>query len=145
MLAQRPSSARHGCNAHACERWFVSSWAALGVRRRMPASMPTNLQPQVVLLPGMDGTEVFFRPFIEQVPSNVRVQAIDYACFDAASYDELAEQVLQRMPSDPFVLLGWSFSGPRRCGLPETWDPGSSDSFSWLRSRPVRSDTCLPG
>ena len=64
-------------------------------------------------LPGVDGTDVFLRPFIERAPPDVRAVALEDPQTDADSYEELAEIVRRALPTEGDVyLLGWSFSGP---------------------------------
>lgn len=93
---------------------------------------------RIVLLPGMDGTDAFFRPFVEHCPPGVHVQTLEYERFDATSYEALA------LPDDDFFLLGWSFSGPLALMLAASQVPRLRGiimvaSFVW---RPVRY---LPG
>lgn len=98
---------------------------------------------QIVLLPGMDGTDVFFRPFVARCPPTVNVQTFDYERFDATSYEALSEHVAAALPDDDFFLLGWSFSGPLALklaarGVGRLRGIILVSSFAW---RPVR---CLP-
>jgi len=67
---------------------------------------------RIVLLPGMDGTDAFFRPFVAQRPPTVDVQTVEYEHLDAPSYEALCEHVAAALPDDDLFLLGWSFSGP---------------------------------
>ena len=67
---------------------------------------------RIVLLPGMDGTDAFFRPFVARCPPTVNVQTFEYERFDAPSYEALCEHVAATLPDDDLFLLGWSFSGP---------------------------------
>jgi pimeloyl-[acyl-carrier protein] methyl ester esterase len=79
---------------------------------------------RLVLLPGVDGSDVFFRPLIAQRPAGVEVRSIAYDAIDAASYEALAERVIERLPRDDFFLLGWSFSGPLALMLAARGVPG---------------------
>lgn len=68
---------------------------------------------QIILLPGMDGTGVLFRPFIIAAPSWAKPVVISYpgdTIMDYAALSEYAEQFIDF--DKPFVLLGESFSGP---------------------------------
>lgn len=62
---------------------------------------------ELVLLPGMDGTGKLFRPFLEVCSGRV----IRYP-EKKWTYEQYADFVTQALPSEPFVLLAESFSGP---------------------------------
>jgi len=67
----------------------------------------------LVLLPGLDGTGVAFRPFLAALPLWVRPQVHAFPGATPASYEQLLPGVLAALPhEEPFVLLGESFSGP---------------------------------
>jgi pimeloyl-[acyl-carrier protein] methyl ester esterase len=67
----------------------------------------------LVLLPGLDGTDVLFGPLIRTAPPDVRVVPVTYPPGPANTYDDLLPKVREALPRDrPFFLLGWSFSGP---------------------------------
>lgn len=68
--------------------------------------------PVLVLLPGMDGTGIMFRPLIHSLGSRIRTLVVDYPTNLMANYDALMKLVQTRLPDEPFVLLGESFSGP---------------------------------
>ncbi len=66
----------------------------------------------LVLLPGMDGSGVMFRPLLDVLPENVRAQVVIYPP-NVAHYAELLPLVLEKLPShEPCVLVAESFSGP---------------------------------
>ena len=67
---------------------------------------------KVILLPGMDGTGILFKPFIEALPGNVDVQVISYPADIKLSYRELVDFVMSQLPKEDFILVGESFSGP---------------------------------
>lgn len=67
---------------------------------------------KLVLLPGLDGTGKLFVPLIEALPSSINVQIITYPLDKEQPYDELIEYVKQNLPTEDFVLLAESFSGP---------------------------------
>lgn len=68
---------------------------------------------KIVLLPGMDGTGVMFKPFIEAMPKDMEPLVISYPNDKKLSYEELVDYVLARLPdNDEFILVGESFSGP---------------------------------
>jgi pimeloyl-ACP methyl ester carboxylesterase len=66
----------------------------------------------LVLLPGMDGTGALFGALLEQLAREIATRVIAYPTQEPLSYEQLADFVLERLPSPPFVLLGESFSGP---------------------------------
>jgi pimeloyl-ACP methyl ester carboxylesterase len=67
----------------------------------------------LVLLPGLDGTEVFFEPLLAALPPWVRPVVVTYPTSGANGYSDLlpiAEAAVASL--DDFYVLGWSFSGP---------------------------------
>ena len=72
-------------------------------------SDPTTL----VLLPGLDGTEVFFAPLLPHLPTWIKPVVIQYPTAGANDYRHLLEIVREQVaPLRRFALLGWSFGGP---------------------------------
>lgn len=70
---------------------------------------PLNL----VLLPGLDGGETFFRPLIAALPVWIRSRVIPYPRSGKQDYDTLLRHVLERTADlDSYWLLGSSFGGP---------------------------------
>ena len=67
----------------------------------------------LVLLPGLDGTDVFFRPLIAQLPPWIRPLVICYPQGVSSSYAELIELVRQATSGIPdMYILASSFAGP---------------------------------
>lgn len=67
----------------------------------------------LVLLPGIDGTDVLFGPLRHALPHALEVQAHAFPRGRGNSYRELLATLAPALPADrPFVLLAWSFSGP---------------------------------
>jgi pimeloyl-ACP methyl ester carboxylesterase len=67
----------------------------------------------LVLLPGLDGSGVMFRPLLRHLAPDIQPIVVTYPPHKALGYDELLPHVLAALPrSLPFVLLGESFSGP---------------------------------
>jgi len=67
----------------------------------------------LLLLPGLDGTEVLFGPLVRSAPQGIEVSAVTYPRGPANRYEDLLPRVRKSLPQDrPFYLLGWSFSGP---------------------------------
>src|SRR5262245_22326935 len=74
-----------------------------------PTQMPTTL----VLLPGLDGTDVFFRPLIAELPASIRPLVVCYQQSGANTYEDLLRVVREAVSRVPeFFVLGSSFSGP---------------------------------
>jgi len=68
---------------------------------------------KLVLLPGLDGTGVLFRPFIERLPAEVEPIVVSYPVDRFIDYEGLLDLVINRLPvGEPYALLGESFSGP---------------------------------
>lgn len=67
----------------------------------------------LVLLPGLDGSGLLFRPLVRHLPSELRPIVVAYPPDQPVGYDELLPLVLRALPtSAPFAILGESFSGP---------------------------------
>ncbi len=67
----------------------------------------------LVLMPGLDGSGVLFRPLLERLPSDLIPQVITYPATEPLGYGELLPRIIAALPvSGPFVILGESFSGP---------------------------------
>jgi pimeloyl-ACP methyl ester carboxylesterase len=66
----------------------------------------------LVLLPGMDGTGTLFSDFITVLPKGLVAQVIAYPPDRPLNYAELEAHVVAQLPSEPFILVGESFSGP---------------------------------
>lgn len=76
-------------------------------------SDPSDVPPILVLLPGMDGTGLLFRWFLEALPEDVETVVLSYPTRVFAGYDALVDLVRGRLPVDRrFVMVAESFSGP---------------------------------
>jgi pimeloyl-ACP methyl ester carboxylesterase len=72
-----------------------------------------RIAPLLVLLPGLDGTGILFRRFIEAIGASVDTQIVAYPADQPMNYGELETRVREALPKDrPYVILGESFSGP---------------------------------
>ncbi|WMW80573.1 alpha/beta hydrolase [Undibacterium cyanobacteriorum] len=75
-----------------------------------------NRLPDLVLLPGMDGTGRLFQDYVGhllQSEPTLKVHVIDYPPDRILGYQELKDLIKRRLPQDSdFFLLGESFSGP---------------------------------
>lgn len=70
---------------------------------------PTTL----VLLPGLDGTDVFFRPLIAALPASIRVRVVAFPDAGPNGYPALLAHVRRQLEDvAEFWVLGSSFSGP---------------------------------
>lgn len=67
---------------------------------------------KVVLLPGLDGTGILFKPFIDSLPNDVKTLVISYPPDIKLDYEELVEFVISELPEDNCILVAESFSGP---------------------------------
>ena len=78
----------------------------------------------LVVLPGLDGTDVFFRPFLAAIPPSIHSVVVSFPQSGAAGYRELLEVVREETAALPaFWVLGSSFSGPLAVLLAAS-DPG---------------------
>ena len=66
--------------------------------------------PTLVLMPGLDGTGLLFERFVSALPPHIRTRIIEYPKI-AASLEEHAAVVAERLPAGRVVLLAESFSG----------------------------------
>src|SRR5262249_56949092 len=70
---------------------------------------PTTL----VLLPGLDGTDVFFRPLLAVLPQAVRPVVVCLPTSGSNTYTDLLAFVRHALAElAECYVLGWSFSGP---------------------------------
>ena len=68
---------------------------------------------KLVMLPGLDGTGVLFRPLLKALPANIEPIVVDYPADKPLGYEDLLPIVLSALPrKSPFILLGESFGGP---------------------------------
>lgn len=69
--------------------------------------------PLLVLLPGLDGTEVFFRPLLAQLPPQIRTLVLSLPDRGPYGYDGLESEIRRHLEGLPaYYLLAASFSGP---------------------------------
>jgi pimeloyl-ACP methyl ester carboxylesterase len=67
----------------------------------------------LVLLPGLDGTEIFFRPLLTVLPDWIKPVVVKYPTSGTNGYSDLLEVVEAAIVDlRRFYVLGWSFSGP---------------------------------
>jgi pimeloyl-ACP methyl ester carboxylesterase len=76
-----------------------------------PPAMTTR--PQLVLLPGLDGTGELFDPLLKVIPPSWPTRVISYPADRAMSYAELDEWLHGKLEGEQkLVLVAESFSGP---------------------------------
>lgn len=68
-----------------------------------------NASP-LVLLPGLDGTGLLFRPLLAALPNELRSKVVAYPN-QALDLQQLAAHVLRQLPAEKVLLLAESFSG----------------------------------
>lgn len=79
----------------------------------------------LVLLPGLDGTGLFFESLMAALPLSLVPQVVRYPVDRALGYEALAALIAPQLPTDrPFVLLGESFAGPLALRLAAKVPPG---------------------
>lgn len=75
--------------------------------------LSTNGPVYLVLLPGLDGTEVFIRPLLARLPPGIVTRTIQFPDDGPYSYPELLVLVRQQLDEIPACyVLACSFSGP---------------------------------
>ena len=65
----------------------------------------------LVLMPGLDGTGMAFRPFLEHMGACPPAMVVSYPSDRLMSLEEHAARAAGALPPGPFVLLAESFSG----------------------------------
>jgi pimeloyl-ACP methyl ester carboxylesterase len=64
-------------------------------------------------LPGIDGTEILFRPLVAALPHWITAHVVTYPASGPNGYADLLPLVERSAANAPeFFVLGWSFSGP---------------------------------
>jgi len=64
-----------------------------------------------VLLPGLDGTGLLFKPFIDILPKNIETVIIRYPTDKILDYNELVNWTRPQLPQSEFTIIAESFSG----------------------------------
>ena len=82
----------------------------------------------LVLLPGLDGTDIFFAPLLQHLPEWIDPIVVSYPQDSNNAYEELLPLVMQKIAVlDSFAVLGWSFGGPLALMVAES-HPGKVSS-----------------
>jgi pimeloyl-[acyl-carrier protein] methyl ester esterase len=106
----------------------------------MPVSMP-----QLIILPGLDGTGARLAAFLREMERAVPTRVIGYPADRPLGYAELESLVRQALPErERYVLLAESFSGPIAIRVAAAPPPGlaalilcgtfAKNPFPWLRA-----------
>ncbi len=67
---------------------------------------------KLVLLPGLDGTGILFKPLIDTLPKSIDISVISYPNDEKMNYEQLIKLVLSKLPKEEeYILLAESFSG----------------------------------
>lgn len=75
--------------------------------------MKARTTKTLVLLPGLDGTEIFFGPLLARLPPWIDPVVVTYPASGPNGYDDLMPIVLEAVDElEEFAILGWSFGGP---------------------------------
>jgi pimeloyl-ACP methyl ester carboxylesterase len=84
------------------------------ISKRLNILPSVNLRTTLVLLPGLDGTEIFFGPLLRHLPCWVEPIVIVYPTSGNNDYQaDLLPIVMSKVAAlKSFVILGWSFGGP---------------------------------
>ncbi|MCI5146853.1 MAG: hypothetical protein D3923_15345 [Candidatus Electrothrix sp. AR3] len=101
---------------------------------------------QVILLPGMDGTGILFKPLLKEFSEDIDVRALSYPCDTKLSYSQLVEYVRKKLPErEDFILVAESFSGPIGYFLASN-PPSNLKAADWMpgNSRSDRKTTPQP-
>jgi len=73
----------------------------------------TQAPTTLVLLPGLDGTEVFFRPLMAALPDWLQARTVCYPQTGAQDYPRLLAHLRRELADLPdYYVLGASFGGP---------------------------------
>jgi len=64
-----------------------------------------------VLLPGLDGTGLLFKPFVDTLPKHIETIIIKYPTNRKLNYEELVDWIEPQLPQSEFTIIAESFSG----------------------------------
>jgi pimeloyl-ACP methyl ester carboxylesterase len=73
---------------------------------------------RIILLPGLDGTGLLFKPLLDQLSADIHAEVISYPTDRLLGYPQLEKYVEDKLPkNEDFILVGESFSGCIAYGL----------------------------
>jgi len=83
------------------------------ISKRLNHLPSVNIKMTLVLLPGLDGTEIFFGPLLRELPAWIDPVVIVYPASGNNDYPDLLPIVMSKVATlKSCVILGWSFGGP---------------------------------
>jgi pimeloyl-ACP methyl ester carboxylesterase len=101
----------------------------------------THSPQRLLLLPGLDGTEILFAPLLSALPDWLLPTVVTYPIDGRNGYEDLLPVALEAVRRQPDChVLGWSFSGPLALRLAHA-EPGRVRSVTLVASfvqRPLR-------
>jgi len=65
----------------------------------------------VILLPGLDGTGLLFRPLLEELPSSLDIEVISLDKLNGSTYHEQAIEIASTLTNQKLLLVAESYSG----------------------------------
>jgi pimeloyl-ACP methyl ester carboxylesterase len=74
--------------------------------------MPAPNLPKCVLLPGLDGTGIFFADLLKALDGKVEARVFSYPDHGPQSYVALADHLRRQLPDEDYVIVTESFAGP---------------------------------
>jgi pimeloyl-ACP methyl ester carboxylesterase len=74
--------------------------------------MPAPTLPKCVLLPGLDGSGIFFADLLKALEGHAETLVLTYPENGPQSYAALTDHLKRQMPDGDYVLVGESFGGP---------------------------------
>lgn len=76
-------------------------------------TMPSRLRYPLVLLPGLDGTDVLYRPLLHLLKERADARVVQYPTSGPCDYEAALAHATEALRSTgPCHLVAWSFSGP---------------------------------
>lgn len=73
--------------------------------------MNQSTEVNLVLLPGLDGTGLLFKPLLECLPSHFTITVISYPKHEFLTLDQQIHHIQNLLPQQAFYLLAESYSG----------------------------------
>lgn len=67
--------------------------------------------PTLLMLPGLDGSGILFKPLIDLLPLTIRTKIAVIPTILLSGHKQIAKQILADLPDGKYVILAESFSG----------------------------------